>query len=72
MPERTFADTPTTASLMDNRKMKSMINARIKELNKQWTKEANKSDRERAMDYIKIGNIEGEINGLTYALTLLS
>ena len=49
-----------------------MINARIKELNKQWTKEANKSDRDKAMDYIRIGNIEGEINGLTYALTLLS
>ena len=50
---------------------KAVIAEQIHKLEQTWNEEVEKSTREKPMDYIRIGEIQGGINALMTLLLLL-
>lgn len=57
---------------MDTKELKKFAAKRVKELKKEWEEEANSDHRKRAVDYIRIGEIEGQIDAYVEMITKMS
>ena len=52
--------------------LRRFASKKCKELENQWKEEVDKNDRETAMDYIRIGNIEGQRSAYMQMLVMLT